>query len=136
MLRPVLCVIVPLAFSSCSGGNGLYPVSGKVTCNGQPADGATVFFFPHGSAKLNDPIVMGIVRQDATFELVCGSLGKGAPPGDYDVVIEWRQRPSRNNSQRIAPDKLAGRYADPKHPALHATVEAGTNELAPFELTN
>ena len=37
-------------------------------------------------------MIMGIVMQDGSFELSCGSLGKGAAAGEYDVVIEWKQR--------------------------------------------
>jgi len=31
-------------------------------------------------------------------------------------------------------DILKGRYADPKRPLLHATVEAKANNLPPFQL--
>jgi hypothetical protein len=79
---------------------------------------------------------MGLVQEDGSFELVCGSLGKGAPPGEYDVAIEWKQvfgqgkgRPERGL------DSLEGRYADPKHPRLQATIKAERNELATFMLT-
>jgi hypothetical protein len=33
---------------------------------------------------------MGIVQGDGAFEL-SGSLGKGALPGEYDVLVEWNQ---------------------------------------------
>ncbi len=134
--QSILVLALPLTLSSCRDDKGIYPVTGKVNCDGRPADGAALFFFPHGTTKLNDPMIMGIVRPDGTFDLVCGSLGKGAPPGDYDVVIQWRWRLGRNGASRGASDRLGGRYADPKHPLLHARVEAEANELPPFELTS
>jgi hypothetical protein len=125
-----------LTCASCSG-NNIYPVSGTVTYRGAPAAGAAVFFRRQGGDSMNDHMVMGIVLEDGSFELVCGSLGKGAPAGNYDVLIEWKPvtGPSQGRPQR-GPDKLKGRYADPKHPLLHATVEAKATHLAPFELTD
>lgn len=69
-----------LACAACSGNNRLYPVSGKVTYKGGPAAGATVFFYRQGADSLNEHMIMGIVQEDGIFELVCGGLGKGAPP--------------------------------------------------------
>ena len=86
---------------------------------------------------MNEHVTMGIVGEDGSFELVCGSLGKGARPGEYDVVIEWRPVSGQGKGRpQRGPDKLQGRYADPKHPLLHATVEAKRNNLPPFELAD
>jgi hypothetical protein len=132
-----LIVMLALSCGSCSSNNGIYPVSGKVTYQGSPASGATVFFLRQGGDAINEHMIMGIVQDDGSFELVCGPLGKGAPPGEYDVVIEWKEvagqckgRPQRG------PDKLKGRYADPKRPRLHATVDAKTTKLPPFDFTD
>jgi hypothetical protein len=137
--RVVLCLTAALvlACASCGNKNNIYPVSGKVTYKGSPASGATVFFCPKGGATMNDHMIMGVVQGDGSFELACGSLGKGAPPGEYDVLIEWKQVSGQGKGRpRHGPDKLKGRYADPEHPLLHATVEAKTNDLPPVELTN
>jgi len=124
-----------LACASCSKDNNRYPVSGKVTYNGSPASGATVFFHRQGGDAMNDHVIMGIVQEDGSFELVDGSPGKGAPPGAYDVVIEWTRVTGQNKGRpQQGPDILKGRYADPKRPLLHATVEAKTTDLPPFEL--
>ena len=138
MRKVVSCVTgaLVLACASCNM-NNIYPVLGKVTYKGSPASGAVVFFFRQGSDFINKPPIMSIVQEDGSFELVCGSLGKGAPPGEYDVVIEWKQASQGSQARpRHGPDKLKGRYADPKHPLLHATVEAKTNNLPPLELTD
>jgi hypothetical protein len=141
MARWLAALLIGLGLSlpaaSCSRQQAdIFPVFGKVTCQGQPAAGAVVFFRRHGGSAASDPLIMGIVRENGGFELVCGSLGRGAPQGDYDVAIEWRQpSPHRGGPSRAGPDRLAGRYADPSHPLLRARVVAGPNDLPPFELT-
>ena len=119
---------------SCGKPSNLYPVSGKVMYQGAPASGATVFFHRNGADPLNEHLIMGIVQEDGSFELVCGP-GKGAPPGEYAVVIEWKpvSGQSQGRPQR-GPDKLKGRYANPKAALIHVTLRAQRNELAPFEL--
>jgi len=131
-----LTAALSLLCSSC-GKNNLYPVDGKLSCNGAPAAGAAVFFRRQGGDPMNEPSIMGITQEDGTFELVCGSLGKGAPPGDYDVLIEWREGSGHNRGfAKRVPDKLKGRYADPRHPLLHVTLEAQSNHLSPFEISD
>ena len=132
-----LTAAAALSCASCGNKNGLYPVSGKVTYNGSPAAGAAVFFHRHGADPMNDHMVMGIVQEDGGFELVCGSLGKGALPGEYDVLIEWTRVTGQGKGRpQHGLDKLKGRYADPKHPRLSAVVKAEVNELPAFELTD
>jgi hypothetical protein len=123
-----------LACGAC-GNDKIYPVSGTVTYQGSPASGAVVFFHRQSGDPTTEPTVVGIVQEDGSFELVCGSLGKGAPPGVYNVLIEWK-RVNGEGKQRpqTGPDKLKGRYADAKRPLLHATVEARATTLPPFEL--
>jgi hypothetical protein len=131
-----------LACGAC-GGNGLYPVSGKVTFKGAPAAGAAVFFRRQGGDPMNEHLIMGLVQEDGSFDLVCGPLGKGAPPGAYDVLVEWRPPPQQaRHRARPGPgvrgkgaDRLKGRYADPKRPRLHAVVKREANEVT-FALTD
>lgn len=138
MRKIIFCLTAALlpAVASCGNKDNLHPVFGKVTWEGAPAAGACVFFYRKGADPMNEHMVMGIVKDDGTFDLVCGSLGKGAPPGEYDVLIEWK-RPSGQSKGRPlrGPDTLKGRYADPKAPRLHASVKAGRNDVPPFDLT-
>jgi hypothetical protein len=133
-----LCVTAALGLScaSCGTKESLYPVMGKVTYKGSPATGAAVFFHHRGSDAAEPPI-MGMVREDGSFELICGSLGRGAPPGDYEVLIEWKRVAGKGRRRpQIGPDKLKGHYANRKHPLLFATVEPHATSLPPFELTD
>jgi hypothetical protein len=137
MRKPLLCIPALLVLVCVSCGNGLYPVSGTVTYKGQPAAGATVFFHRQGGDPLSEHMIMGIVGEDGSFSLVCGDQGKGAPPGEYAVLIEWKQGANRGKGRvRAMPDRLKGRYADPRRPLLHATLKAEANHLPPFELTD
>ncbi len=138
MRKVVFCLtaVLGLTCASCGNKNDIYPVSGKVTYKGSPASGATAFFYRQGGDSMNEHLIMGIVQEDGSFELVCGSLGKGAPPGEYDVLIEWKPvSGQRQGRPQHSPDKLKGRYADPKRPRFHATVKAERNDLAPFDVT-
>jgi hypothetical protein len=132
-----LAAALALACASCGNSNNLYPVSGKVTYKGSPAARATVFFHRQGGDSMNDHMIMGIVQEDGSFELVCGSLGKGAPPGEYHVLIEWKRVTGQSKGRpQHGPDKLKGRYADPKRTRFHAVLKAERNDLAPFDLTD
>jgi len=138
MMRGWFYVAAALALgcSSC-GGNGLYPVSGKVMYKGEPAAGAVVHFRRTGADPMNEHTVMGIVQADGSFALVCGPFGSGAPPGDYDVLIEWKRVTGQSKGRpQHGADKLKGRYADPRRPLVRAVVKAETNVLPPFELTD
>jgi hypothetical protein len=129
-----LLTAVALACGSCSS-SGLYPVSGKVLVKGEPAAGASVHFRRTGADPMHEEAIMGLVQADGSFTLVCGSLGSGAPPGEYDVLIEWRQVAHQAKGQpQKGPDRLQGHYADPRRPLLHVVIRAQSNELPPFEL--
>ena len=130
-----LTAAAALACTSC--GTGIYPVSGKVTYKGEPAAGAAVFFQRQGADLMNEPMILGLVQPDGSFSVVCGDQGAGAPPGEYDVLVEWR--PPSHQPKGLAPntaDRLGGRYANPKNPRLHAEIKAASNNLPPFELTD
>ena len=134
---PFAVATCALACSSCGNSSGLYPVSGKVLVNGEPAVGATVTFVRRGSADpLKDPTPQGIVGEDGAFALN-GPGGEGAPPGEYAVLVEWKEGAGskRGRAPDInAPDRLKKKYLDLNKPLLTATVEAKSNVLPPFEL--
>ena len=133
MKKILACVTAGLllACTACNN-NKSYPVSGRMTYKGTPASGANVFFFRQGADALMEPPIMGLVQEDGSYCLV-----RGAPPGEYAVVVQWKQQCSGpSTGRRCCYDKLGRRYADPKNPRLHAEIRAGTNALPPFELNN
>jgi hypothetical protein len=121
--------------TACRSNHNLYPVAGMVTYNGAPASGAVISFYRRDGDSADHPPILGIVQEDGSFELVCGALGKGAPPGNYAVLIEWKRAASTGKGRpQIGLDRLKGRYADRNRPLLHATVAACATSLPPFEL--
>jgi hypothetical protein len=125
-----------VACTGCGGSNGLYPVSGKVLHNGEPAVGATVTFVRRGAAGVDDQTPQGVAGDDGTFTLV-GPAGAGAAPGEYVVLVEWKEGAGKVKGRApalSAPDQLKKRYLDPTKPLLTATVEARRNDLPAFEV--
>ena len=136
----------------CGGPTGLVPVSGKVLYRGEPAAGAVVYFHRQAEpGSASGTIPYGVVEEDGTFSLSTDGLGRGARPGSYSVLVEWRDEKgdgvvpvkARGNVKlvkrsrvRSGPDRLKGRYLDIGKPLLHTEVVAGTNTLPPFELTD
>jgi hypothetical protein len=135
-LLPLAVAVCAFACSSCGNSSGLYPVTGKVLFNGEPAVGATVSFLRKDSADpFKDSTPLGIVGEDGTFKLV-GPAGEGASPGEYIVLVEWKEGAGSQPGRALAlsaPDRLQKKYLDRNTPLLTATVEAKSNALPPFE---
>jgi hypothetical protein len=132
-LRLVLLAALAAA-ASCGGGKGLAAVRGQVLYEGQPAEGAVVYFHPEGDS--NTPAATrpsGKVGADGWFELTTDTRGKGAPPGRYVVTVVWRRSTggADDNEQNLLPP----RYLSPATSKLSAEVKEGSNELPPFRLT-
>ena len=83
---------------------------------------------------MKEPAILGIVQKDGSIRTCDRLPGQGAA-GNYDVLIEWKRISGQGRPQH-GPDLLQGRYADPKHPLLHAALTAAANNLPPFQLTD
>lgn len=123
-----LCFLLP----ACHRRAGtLYPVHGRVLVAGKPASGALVVLVP-----VHDPDALhpfGQADDAGAFTLTTRATGDGAPAGEYTVTIEWRRKKS-NPFDKEGPDRLQGRYSDPRKSSLHARVEPMPNDLPPFQL--
>ena len=139
IVRRFIVVLAAVGFvlAAGCGSGGLYPVTGKVLCNGQPAVGATVAFVRKDTVnRLDEQTPQGVVQEDGTFSLA-GPSGKGVAPGEYVVLIEWKEGAGKARGRAPAlnaPDRLKRKYLDPNKPLLTATVAAKSNHLPPFEV--
>jgi hypothetical protein len=85
-LAPLPAILALVLFAGCSeGGPETYPVTGKVTINGQPASGLQIQFNPVEPGK---EAASGNISADGGYTLYTGVEGKeGAPPGKYKVTL-------------------------------------------------
>ena len=136
MKANVLATAALLACSGCDNAHGIFPVSGKVTYKGDPAVGALVFFQRRGGDCSREQTMMAVVGPDGSFSLDCGSLGKGAPPGEYIVLVQWKCdprppfTPDPRRRQRAPPKPGKGRLCRPQMPPPARRSRAETERLA------
>ena len=128
------------AVSGCSGPkvDGLVPVRGTVTFDGELLEGATIGFTPK-EFKTGDRLATGKTDVQGRFELrTIGELG--VLPGEYAVVIIKNEIiPGRQASPpgRPVPSEvrslIPARYSDPKTSDLNVVV--GQNGHRDLQLT-
>ena len=78
-------IVLVFAAAGCNSQRTPVPVSGTVTLDGKPVEGATVTFHAVGNDKEGRP-ASGQTDKSGTFHLKTGNE-HGARPGDYKVVI-------------------------------------------------
>lgn len=110
----------------------LYPVRGKVLFDGKPAVGAEVRLHPETPSGKGALYPAARVEADGSFALTTYENKDGAPTGEYAVTVRWDEATTKDEA--TPPDRLRGRYADPKKSPWRVTVRDGTNELEPFHL--
>jgi hypothetical protein len=127
-------LLIALPGCSSDGRKKVYPVRGQILVDGKPAFEATVMFQPVDNAAPDRVNPTGMTDADGRFAISSYVKGDGAPPGDYIVLIEWRERSGVLKSNFDGPDRLKGKYYDEKKPPFRVTVEKQPLELPPFEL--
>lgn len=142
-LVPCLPMALLLA-TGCGGPDDgrmqVYPVSGQVLVDGQPAEGAEVVLYGATPELQGRGTVAPSAETDANGEFTLRSYdpGDGAPAGEFKVTIVWPAPPPQGaDSEFYEPvDRLGGAYATPDATPLTVTIEKGSNSLPPFELNN
>ena len=138
------CIVVTtLSLTSCSSDRvPVYPTSGQVLHQGQPAVNALVGLHPvEPTDELQYLRTLGRAGPDGSFQLATYERGDGAPAGKYRVVITWPAplpgaSPTDEDESRArgGPDQLGGRYRDPEQTPLTAVITKGANKLPPFNV--
>lgn len=112
--------------AGCNKGPSLATVTGRVTLDGEPAEGLQVEFLPKdGSAGATS---LGFTRSDGTYELHYPGEKTGAVPGEYIVRIQGAETDGESPPKIVAP-----KYNTASE--LTAKVEPGVNKLD-FEVTS
>jgi len=132
-----LLAIIPVG---CSQTDRNIPVKGKVLVAGQPAPGAVLIFLREGGGA---EAVSGsaVASEDGSYS-VKSSMQEGLPPGNYSVGVTWPDTSKKLTPGQImqgatpedGPDKLQGKYSNPKSSNLHVEVKSGSAEIPPFNL--
>ena len=128
--------LLAVLIAGCGGGLDLIPVSGTVTLDGQPVDGAAVVFVPVAGG----PAASGSTDAGGKFRLTTVNQ-PGAVPGEYNVTV------TKQTMHGITADGMPGpggiriewhvpqRYSRAKTSGLTATVGGNKREVS-FALTS
>lgn len=135
-----LLFVITLTLLGCGkAGPSLVPVTGSVTVDGKPANGATVIFHP--TDKEQKLIPAASTDDGGKFKLAT-STKVGAPVGSYDITVIWPDpsvQPSPaeklSGTGPTPPDLLGGKYAKKGASGLKTEITSSTKELPPFALT-
>ncbi len=101
-----------------------YPVTGKITVNGQPAPHSVVMFHYIGEPPdKRKSIPFARADQFGTYTLTTYNEGDGAPVGEYAITAYWPPDPSANI------DQLKMKFVDPKNPVKVITVQREKNDI-------
>lgn len=83
----IATICFPLLFVGCSGSNRptVVPVSGKITFQGEPVEGAQIAFHPTAEGAVRSAV--GETDANGEFTLTTFDTGDGATPGEHVVTI-------------------------------------------------
>src|SRR5262249_45836482 len=134
-----------VAAVGCSGGGGQFAtVSGVVTQNNAPVDGAKVTFYSTVQAEGQQGGVCSVLT-DSSGKYLISAVGNnpGLPPGMYKVtIVKLDQKGNlppdfdagQMEASGMATNKLPKDYENLNTTKLSVTLEAGKNEHKDFDL--
>jgi hypothetical protein len=141
-MKAVLFAILLLAADSAcrrgASGPSTVPVTGTVTFNGNPVEGATVTFMPAGT---DDPRVGSQAETDHNgryqlrTHIGAGKFKDGVVPGPYLVSVNKLDTAAIKSTYAPPKNLLPKKYADGKTSHLTADVAVGKENNFVFALT-
>ena len=108
LFLPAGSLVLIFVAAGCSGKYTPVPVSGVVTLDGKPVEGATVYFYAVGDEKDGRPAT-GTTDKDGVFRLSTMGNEDGALPRNYKVVVTKYVPTNPNLKIPDFPDTLEGR---------------------------
>ncbi len=107
-----------------------YPVVGQVFYRGQPLAEAQVVFHCVDDSKQTANRPMAFTDSNGHFALTTMKPGDGAPPGEYAITVELRERVTIGEEPvRNGLSLLPERYRTPEKSGLRFRVEKGENQV-------
>ena len=123
--------LLAVLIAGCGGGLDLIPVSGTVTLDGKPVDGAAVVFVPVAGG----PVASGTTEAGGKFRLMTVNE-PGAVPGEHHVTVTKQTMHGITADGMPGPDgvrvewHVPERYSRAKTSGLTATVGGNKPEVS------
>ena len=110
---PLLLIIALCSFGCGQSESSVEYVEGVITLDGNPLEGATVFFSPQGTDGTG---ASGLTQSDGSFTLNSQGAkpGAGTAIGNYSVMVSKVEMPEFPNIDEDDP-----RYGTPEHDRLN-----------------
>tara|TARA_E500000305_G_C4007793_1_gene230961 strand:+ start:741 stop:1166 length:426 start_codon:yes stop_codon:yes gene_type:complete len=140
MLRYSFLICLCALISGCGGDENslqLYGVTGKVTKAGSPMSDVQVKLVPRSTTKA--PLLIGRTVEDGTFEIIAPGGKKGAPVGDYKVVLTPNTEMSTDdyssgNAPKTDSSEIPQTYQSAETTEASLTVSADADNTITIEI--
>ena len=132
-------VFCPWLLAGCSQSEGpdTVDVTGTISMNGSPVEGANVIFHPV-DAEVSTLASQARTDAEGRFELQThtggGNYKLGIVPGKYAVVVTKLDTAAIANTYAPPQNALAKKYSNPMTSGLSADVRAGEENDFPFSV--
>ncbi len=100
----------------------VYEVTGKLLVNGQPAEGAEIYFHPSNSIDGLSSVPVTRTEADGSFAAGTYAQHDGLPSGEYLLTALWPTRTIVEGEEVVGRDQLNGRFANREKPIARITV--------------
>lgn len=118
-----------------SAGEKTYPVTGVVTYNGTPVEGAVVTFAPTGGGQG----AVGTTDASGKYSLTTRKKDDGALPGEYLVtIVKYDRPPTQSGGQASAQggDEYPPDYAEQEYQQARQVIPSQPKNLLPAKYAN
>lgn len=140
-LFSALLLFIFLALTGCQRGPRIVPVSGVITLDGRPVEGAAVMYMLIPGGR----IATGITDAQGRYTLTTHPSGNGAYEGTHSVTVSLyrdESSPGTNTPEGAVSGSslvkivwlVPERYSKPQESGLLTTVKAGEKSIYDFNL--
>lgn len=113
----------------------IHPVSGVVTLDGKPIEGARLTLISLQGQQPGDITPNGISDAEGKFQISTYSVGDGAPDGAYAITVSWPEiRNAGGSEPEYGKERLPRKYQQPEQSGFVVTVSEDLQEPVKLEL--